>query len=589
MHIKYIPLKVVNKKFNSQGGVLPVLILVAAAGILGFLLISNTFDFRDALFNRLFPKPPSSASQKPEPKSVPGEILLKFKPGVSEEVRNNGLKGHSIEVKDTIPQIDVILGKVPDQAKDQVIEALKNNPNILYAEPNYIGYALDSPSDPMYQNGSQWNLNKINAPQAWDITTGDPVVVVAVLDTGLVKEHEDLPNTVPGYNYFSFSTGTTEPIDDHGHGTLVSGVIGAKTNNGVGVASLGREISIMPIKALNGGAQASLSTVIKAITYAADTSQHPAYPVKVINMSFYIGSDSNVIQDAIDYAWNEGLVMVAGAGNCGQGCDFNGDGIKETFGVTSPGNANYVVAVGATDQNDKRASFSSTGPELDVVAPGVSIWTIQQSTGFFSPPSCSASYCQYSGTSVASPHVAALAALLFSKNPALTNQQVVNIIESTSVDLGPSGWDQEYGCGRIDAYQALLMAQNPPVTSSCIRAAVPSPTPTPQSSPTPTPTPTPTSAPVADSLIISSISSTTTGTSATVKWTTNIPSSSIVEYGKTTSLGTLLPENTALVTSHSITITGLSKATTYYYKVTSKTSTGLESTSSTKQFKTKNK
>ena len=286
---------------NSQGGALPILILLAAVGMLGFLLISNTASFRDQLFARLFPKPTSQASQQAP--SVPDEILMKFKPGVPENAKENIRNSHGLKVDDVITQIGVEKVKVAPQARDRVIEALNNNPNIEYAEPNYIVQELLTPNDTGYIG--QWALKKIQAAQAWDITTGSSSIVVAVIDSGLYTEHEDIKgkvwlnsdetagngidddnngfiDDVNGWNFYGNNNNIGEGT---GHGTGVSGVIGAATNNGKGIAAISWQSPIMPIRVTDDSGFGTYANMANAINYAADNG------VKVINMS--LGGDSD--------------------------------------------------------------------------------------------------------------------------------------------------------------------------------------------------------------------------------------------------------------------------------------------------------
>ncbi|MDP2672119.1 MAG: S8 family serine peptidase [Candidatus Daviesbacteria bacterium] len=410
----------------NNKGFAPILILLAALGIIIFLLISSTAPFKDKLFSLLYPKP-SSLAQGP---SVPDEILIKFKAGVNEKARENVLKAHGLEIKETIPAIEVILAKVPEQAKDKVIEALSHNPSIEYAEPNSLAQLLDTPNDPYYtSNTAGWALKKIGASGAWDISKGSASVIVAVIDSGAFAGHEDFVGKIlPGYN---FVNSTTDTSDTHGHGTGVTGVIGAVTNNGKGNASLGREVSLMPLKVVAPDGSISTFNIANAIMYGAD------HGVKVINVSLGNSSPSSTEQEAVNYAWNKGVVLVAAAGNNG------------TLGVFYPAAADNVIAVGATDSTDSRWTGSNYGPQLDVVAPGV---------GIYSPNLTITGYSNYGGTSYAAPHVAALAALIMSANPGLINSQVVDIITSTALDLGDPGWDQYFGFGRINAGAALQKA-----------------------------------------------------------------------------------------------------------------------------------
>lgn len=427
--------------FNSEKGSVPILFLFASLGLLIFLLISNTFSFKDTLFNTLFPKPPSHA-QEVSP-SVPDEILLKFKPGISEEAKENIKNQHALEVLEAIPQIEVLRVKVNANSKDAVIEALSRNPNVEYAEPNYINQAVFTPNDTYFEN--QWAIQKISAPQAWDISQGSPSVVIAVLDSGVDFTHEDLVNKGTG------------ALDDYRHGTQVAGVVTANTNNATGLAGVCPLCQIMSVKVLSSTGAGSDSTVAVGIIQAADNG------AKVINLSLGGYATTTTMNNAVNYAWNKGVVIVGAGGN---------DNTSMSFYPAAHSN---VVAVGATSYHEGKAVYSNYGSWLDISAPGDDIYTTLMNGG----------YEYISGTSLAAPHVAALAGLIFSAKPGLTNQQVVDIITSSADDLGAAGKDDYFGYGRINAYKALQMATG----------IVPAPTSTPTASPTPSPTPTPTSTP----------------------------------------------------------------------------------------------
>ena len=554
-----------NSLKNSSGlGAVPIVVLVAAVGLLLFLLITNTFDFKNFLFNRLFPKPPSSAAQ---PESVPDEILFKFKPGASEEAKNNIKNQHALEVLETIPQIELLRVRVPAQARDAVIQALSNNPNVEYAEPNFLGESQLTPNDPNFP--WQWGLNNtgqeicsgsvcyngtpdadIDAPEAWNITQGAQSVKVAVIDTGVNPIVPELSGgkVLVGYNFFDNNTNASDP---HGHGTAVTSILAANTNNNNGIAGVTWLNPILPIRDTDVSGSYSGDNQINSIIYAADQG------AKVINLSQGSGTlpehvCSSGLQDAVNYAWDSGAVVVASAGN------------NPAEGIRSPADCNNVIAVGATDQNDVRAIFppplvaSAVGPQLDVVAPGIRV------AAFWGD---SISGCV--GTSCSAPQVAGLAALIFSANPNLTNQQVVDIIKATADDKGPAGFDVEYGWGRINAYKALLAANG--------------------GTPPPAPTPTPiTVTPGVQTIVISNISSTTSATGATIQWSTNIPSTSQVDYGLTTSLGSSTPLDSTLRTTHSVPISNLQPRKRYYFKVIS-TITGSQTSSSIQQLRTKNR
>ncbi|MDP2672122.1 MAG: S8 family serine peptidase [Candidatus Daviesbacteria bacterium] len=439
---------------NNQRGFAPILILLAALGIILFLLISSTAPFKDRLFNTLFPKPPSHAEEQPP--SVADEILLKFKAGVPDQAKEKIRNEHRLKKQDEIEQIGVERVKVPSDKKDQILEALKHNPQVKYAEANFIAKLDDEPNDPAYVSGAEWHLKKIQASPAWDITKGSVSAIVAVIDSGVFAGHEDLgEQLVPGFN---FTTNTTDTSDVNGHGTMVTGVITALTNNAKGVASLGRTSPVMPLRIVGTDGSLTYYALAQAITYAAD------HQAKVVNMSLGGTAISSTVQSSINYAWNKGLVLVAAPGNSG------------TAGIEFPASGTNVVAVGATDSNDQKASFSNTGTELDVVAPGQNIYTTTSS----------GSYIGANGTSFSSPLVAALAALIFSANPSLTNQQVVDIITQTTDDLGTVGWDDQYGWGIINACKALKAAV-PTSAINCNNTSSPTPTSSPSPSPSPTP------------------------------------------------------------------------------------------------------
>jgi len=438
-----------------QAGVAPIaLIFLAAAGIIGYLLISNTVSFNNGLLSQLFPKPPSQAA--PPSESVPDEILLKFKERVRDEVKDNIRKAHGIDKLEEISQIGVEVGKVPQKAKDKIIEALNKNPNIEYAEANHVVQAQLNSDDYYFPN--QWALAKIETAQGWGISTGNVQSIIAVLDTGIDLDHEDLASKV-------FNPATAHD-DVHGHGTVVSGVAGAATNNSIGVAGICWLCPVLSIRVLTDSGSGSDSAVASGMVAAADQG------ARVINLSLGGYSYSQTMQNAASYAWGRGVVVVAGSGN---------DGLTSPF---YPAANENVVAVGATSSDDTKLSISNYGSWLDVVAPGLSILTTKRG----------GSYGFASGTSLASPHVAGLAGLIFSANPSLTNVQVVDIITSTSDDLGPLGRDDEYGWGRINVAKALQKATN--------TIAEPTPTPT----PTPSPTPMPTSAPDTTAPAVSVIS-----------------------------------------------------------------------------------
>jgi subtilisin family serine protease len=331
--------------------------------------------------------------------------------------------------------------QVPAHAINAVEQALRNNPKVSFVEKNFVAQANFAPNDPNFPN--QWHLPKVSAPAAWDLTTGSASVTVAVIDSGVDPAHPDLSGKlVGGYNYLGGSTSDTHDV--LGHGTAVAGVIGANTNNQDGVAGLGWNTTIMPLVVVSSSNYATYADIASAMNYATD------HGAKVISMSLGGTSYSSTLQSAVDYAWSRGLVVVAAAGNNSSNVGFY------------PAALNNVVAVSATDGNDNLASFSNFGSWITVAAPGTYIQTTNNGGG----------YGNWQGTSFSAPQVAALAALIFAKNPALNNNQVVNLLKNNSDDLGAQGFDTTYGWGRINAFRAVQAAQGVINLSVAITAPV---------------------------------------------------------------------------------------------------------------------
>ncbi len=397
------------------------------------------------------PLPPSLTLVPPGPLQAggfaPGKALVKFKPGTTAFARGLAAAQVAAQEVDHIPQIGVRRWKVAPGKELETIAALKKNPTVQYAEPNYYAYAIGTPSDTYFTY--QWGMTKINAPQAWDITTGISTIKIAILDTGIDADHEDLASKVVLRRNFTTS-GTDDDL--YGHGTHVAGIAAAATNNGIGVAGVGYNAMLMSYKVLGDDGAGDYSWIANGITWAADDG------AKIINMSLAGLNPSQALQDAVNYAHNvKGSLIIAAAGNCAR----NG---PNCLGLTNPdmypAACANVVAVAATNQSDQRATFSEYRPYVDLAAPGVSIFSTLPnhsnwiSTNYGYP----LNYYYLQGTSMATPHVSGLAALIWTVAPDVTNDQVESIMESTAVDLGAAGRDDYFGWGRIDAYAAVKKA-----------------------------------------------------------------------------------------------------------------------------------
>jgi subtilisin family serine protease len=284
------------------------------------------------------------------------------------------------------------------------------------------------PNDVLYSR-YQWNLPLVETEKGWTVTKGSQDVIVAVVDTGADLNHPDLqPQLVPGINVVSPDS---QPQDDVGHGTHVSGVISALVNNNLGIAGMTWYNRIMPVKVLDQTGAGSTYSVAQGIIWATD------HGAKVINMSLGNYADAQFLHDAIKYAFDHDVVLIAASGN------------DNTERPGFPAAYPEVFAVAATDPFKMKASFSNYGDYIDVTAPGVSIASTYPHN----------QYAALSGTSMASPHVTALAALIRSVNPLLKNTEVMDIMRQTAQDIGPKGKDKYFGYGLIDVVQALKSAE----------------------------------------------------------------------------------------------------------------------------------
>ncbi|MFN3346785.1 MAG: S8 family peptidase [Candidatus Bipolaricaulaceae bacterium] len=376
---------------------------VAVLGMLAALLAGcarfSTPDSSGSL-ETLAPPPGTPAAA-----FAPDQILVKFKPGVPPEMASSvhaRLGGQLVQV---IPRIEVHvvripLGRVPEMVRAYLLEEL-----VEFAEPDYIATAFYVPNDPGYVN--QWALPKIQAPAAWDLTKGSSTVRIAILDTGIDQNHEDLAAKIVANRNFT----TSRTVDDlYGHGTHVAGIAAAITDNGRGVAGVGFNSSLMNVKVLGDSGSGQYSWIANGIIWAADNGAH------VINMSLGGSSTSSTLESAVKYAYGKGVVLVAAAGN------------DNTSSPSYPAYYLECIAVAATDQNDVKASFSNYGNWVDIAAPGVNIYsTLPNHNNRIRVKN----YGYLSGTSMAAPHVAGAAALLRARYPSLTNAEIAQKLIST--------------------------------------------------------------------------------------------------------------------------------------------------------------
>ena len=371
---------------------------------------------------------------------IPDQLVLKIDPNAN---LNKIMNCAGISDSSTLSDLTNLGVQILDLHNHPILDVIKvilSCPGVVYAEPNYIQRVADTVPNDYYYASDQYGLGKIRAPQGWDLSIGDNSVVIAVVDTGVRLTHEDLVGKiVAGYD---FVNNDSDPTDDYGHGTHVAGIAAAITNNSLGVAGTSWGAKIMPVKVLDSSGSGTSTNCANGIKWAAD------HGADVINMSWGSTSSSQVIQDAVNYAYSLGVTMVAAAGNnAGSGLTFDDD-------VLYPAHYDHVIAVGATDNTNTRASFSNYGSTLDVMAPGVNILSTYYSANN--------SYAYMSGTSMATPFVAGVAAILAGITGGNTPDEIDQVLKDTALDLGTAGRDNNYGYGLVQLDAAIQEVQPPP-------------------------------------------------------------------------------------------------------------------------------
>ena len=354
---------------------------------------------------------------------VPGRVLVKFNDGIGTDHARQIIAALGARDVEEIPGIGVHILELPYQASERALaKAFESRSEVEFAEVDRsLRPQQVLPNDPLYPS---WYLQKINAADAWLITTGSNNITIAILDTGIDATHEDLASRiVPGRNIYDNNNDTA---DVFWHGTAVAGVAGAASNNGIGVASVTWGCGLMPIRISDSTGMATDSNIASGLTWAADHS------ARVANVSYYV-TGSKTISTAAKYFQGKGGVVVAAAGNYGT---------LETV-QDDP----YIITVGATDSQDVLFYYSNRGNNLDLVAPGNNTTTLMGGL-----------YGAGGGTSFASPVVAGVAALVLSVNPSLTAAEVTDVLKQNADDLGNVGWDTMYGSGRVNAAKAVLAA-----------------------------------------------------------------------------------------------------------------------------------
>ncbi len=320
--------------------------------------------------------------------------------------------------------LGVVVFETQDQAQAELLRTrLDAHPLVDYVEQDRTIRAAEITNDPYYTNQSHHEL--LDTASIWQMIGDNVQQVVAVLDTGVDGAHPDLSERVmPGYNFIDE---TALPEDDNGHGTHVAGLIAAVANNGQGVAGVCPNCRIMPLKVLDEDSSGSLFDLVDAIIYAVDNGAN------ILNMSLTTDECSPMLQGALDYAWERGVIAVAAAGN--------GGGQAPVY----PAACDHVLSVGALGEGLDKAAFSNFGNTLDVVAPGTDVWSALPG----------GVYGVMSGTSMATPVVAGVVAMTRMMRPELDNEGVVRVIQRTAEDLGEPGRDRQFGFGLVSVPHLL--------------------------------------------------------------------------------------------------------------------------------------
>ncbi len=406
-----------DRRFEMSKFLAFVLTAIILSGTSGFQLNSSFADTGDL----------------PQEIHAPDRLIVKFNQGVSADAQASILSSNSASVLQHLPLLDIHIISVPESALDSVKNALSKNSSVEYAEYDIGVEPTSIPNDPLY--GNQWHLTKINSPASYDITHGEGFPIV-ILDSGIDMDHSDLQsNIIYPYNGITKTAGPVDHVNNCGHGTAVAGASAAITNNSIGIASVGWNTKIIPVKITDDNAAIDgtqcygwSNGVLNGVEWAV------SHGAKVVNLSYGFDAGSSHIKSAAQLLQDNNGWLVISAGNSGN----------------NPGKVDdpRIIFVSSTTSSDVRSSFSSYGSYVDMSAPGSSIYTTTNGNA----------YNNWSGTSFSAPITASVLNLIYSVDPNLSSSEAFNILKNSAVDLGDPGWDQYYGYGRVDAYAAVLAA-----------------------------------------------------------------------------------------------------------------------------------
>jgi subtilisin family serine protease len=403
-----------------------------AAGLLAALTAgAGVVVVPPAMASAESPESPVSTAASPE---VPapagdGDLLVRFAPGTTSRAAERTAGQAGAEIQGTAGETGFSVVSTGGHPVDEVRQELEASPLVQQVEPNRVRHADALPDDPQYAGSQAHYLQAIGLPAAWDRTTGSDGQVLAILDSGVDLDHPDLAGRLlPGFDVVN---NDNVPADDEGHGTWVAGVAAARTNNERGVAGVTWRGWIMPVKVLDASGSATDSNIIYGIKWAVD------HGADVINLSLGGPDPSPALCAGIDYATSRDVVVVAAAGNDGDSAPHY------------PAACTGVIAVGATDSANRRTPWSNYGDWVDLMAPGVDITTTANGT--------TEKYASVSGTSFSSPLVAGVAVLLRAADPSASQATIADRLRRSALDLGPPGFDINYGYGLVSASGALAL------------------------------------------------------------------------------------------------------------------------------------
>jgi subtilisin family serine protease len=404
--------------------------------ILSFFFTTQTFALTPEETNYLIQQEQKILKQKEN------NIIVKYKNIVNPQQNifsSNNIPSFIESKKEIIPNTEVITINSESNI-DTIISQLKNDPNIESIEKDIIFTVNENiayhytVNDPYFEQ--QWYLDYIKVP--WNIITNTSTnsnqITIAIIDTGIDITHEDLVNKIDINNGYNFISDNYDITDLHGHGTSISGIISAETNNNLGIAGITNtlNVKILPLKVGSAKGTIHLSDILEAINYAINQN------VDIINMSFAASTYSEFLNQVIQNAINQEIIFIAGAGNNGQNY------------YQYPASYDNVISVGSISKNENISYFSNFNDKVDLVAPGEEIYTtIINNT-----------YDYKKGTSYSTAIVTGIVAILKSINPSLTQQEIYEILTSTADDKGDIGKDNYYGYGIINSLEAINKITN---------------------------------------------------------------------------------------------------------------------------------